>query len=50
MTIDRTYPDVQRFVLLALLALWLFFAAASCDGNDYNDHAATADRAERLLK
>lgn len=50
MTTTRTYPDVQRFTMIALMALWLFFAVASCDGNDYEDHARTADRAERLLK
>jgi len=51
MTITRTYPDAQRFVMIALLTLWLSFAVASCDSdNDYSDHAATADYAERLLK
>jgi hypothetical protein len=51
MTVTRTYPDAQRYLMIALMALWLFFAVASCDdSNDYDDHAATADYAERLLK
>lgn len=50
MTIARTYPDA-RYLMIALMALWLSFAVASCPSdNDYDDHAATADYAEKVLR